>query len=210
MSKVYANSGKKKVKNYRDHYFQKAKKENYPARSVYKLQEMDKSFRFFRTGQKVLDLGACPGSWSLFAAQKVGRQGLVVSADLTVPETVFPPQVQFFQEDVFKRSENFSALLENHAPFDIVMSDMAPKTTGIRLTDQTRSLELVEEAFAVATIYLATGGIFITKIFEGPDTREVADKIRLFFKRFKWFKPKSSRAESKEIFWVGLDFKGGK
>lgn len=198
------------MKNYQDYYFQKAKKENYPARSVYKLQEMNKSFHFFRPGQKILDLGACPGSWSLFAAEQVGTQGLIISADLNIPETVFPKQVHFFQEDVFERSENFSTVLEKYAPFDIVMSDMAPKTTGIRLTDQTRSLELVEEAFAVATTYLCTGGVFISKIFEGPDTRKVADKIRLFFKRFKWFKPKSSRAESKEIFWVGLDFKGGK
>ena len=81
------------MKTYRDHYFQKAKQENYPARSVYKLKEIEKSFRIFRAGQKVLDLGACPGSWSLFAAERVGRQGKVISADLNVPETVFPPQV---------------------------------------------------------------------------------------------------------------------
>ena len=198
------------MKTYRDHYFQKAKQENYPARSVYKLKEIEKSFRIFRAGQKVLDLGACPGSWSLFAAERVGRQGKVISADLNVPETVFPPQVVFCQEDVFDRSDDFAALLTAHAPFDIVMSDMAPKTTGVRFANQARSFELVEAAFDVARQYLKAGGVFIAKIFEGPDTRELADRLRKSFSRFKWFKPRSSRSESKEIFWVGLDFTGGK
>ncbi len=177
---------------------------------MYKLKEIEKSFRIFRAGQKVLDLGACPGSWSLFAAERVGRQGKVISADLNVPETVFPPQVVFCQEDVFDRSDDFTALLTAHAPFDIVMSDMAPKTTGVRFADQARSFELVEAAFDVARQYLNTGGVFIAKIFEGPDTRELADRLRKSFSRFKWFKPRSSRSESKEIFWVGLDFTGGK
>ena len=90
------------------------------------------------------------------------------------------------------------------------MSDMAPKTTGVRFADQARSFELVEAAFDVARQYLKAGGVFIAKIFEGPDTRELADRLRKSFSRFKWFKPRSSRSESKEIFWVGLDFTGGK
>ena len=95
------------MKEYRDHYFLKAKEEHYPARSVYKLKEIDSKFKIFRRGMRVLDLGAAPGSWSLGAAEKVGPQGLVLGCDLQPARTVFPPQVTFMQEDVFNRSEDF-------------------------------------------------------------------------------------------------------
>ena len=155
------------MKEYRDYYFLKAKKENYPARSVYKLQEMNKRFRLFKQGMKVLDLGAAPGSWSLYAAEKVGGNGLVLACDLQATETVFPQNVRFLQENVFERSLEFEALLEELGPFDMVISDMAPRTTGTKFTDQARSLELCLESVQVAEKYLKSGGNFITKIFMG-------------------------------------------
>ena len=100
------------MKEYRDHYFLKAKRENYPARSVYKLKELDAKFRLLRPGQKILDLGAAPGSWSLGAAEKVGSKGLVLACDIQSTETTFPPQVTFMQEDVFDRSSAFEAKLQ--------------------------------------------------------------------------------------------------
>ncbi|HIU17008.1 MAG TPA: RlmE family RNA methyltransferase [Candidatus Avidesulfovibrio excrementigallinarum] len=195
------------MKEYRDHYFLKAKRENYPARSVYKLKEIDKRFRVFRAGMKVLDLGAAPGSWSLGAAERVGEKGLVLGCDIQSTQTVFPPQVTFCQEDVFNRSEAFEAALAATGPFDVVMSDMAPQTTGTKFTDQARSLELCLEAFAVAQRYLAPGGTFIVKIFMGPDIMELLGPMRRSFSRVTAFKPQSSRAESKETFYVGLGFK---
>ena len=161
------------MKEYRDHYFLKAKRENYPARSVYKLKELDAKFKLFRQGMRVLDLGAAPGSWSLGAAEKVGQRGLVLGCDIQTTETAFPPQVTFMQEDVFNRSDAFEARLREMGPFDVVMSDMAPRTTGTKFTDQARSLELACEALEVARLHLKPGGSFIVKIFMGPDVGEL-------------------------------------
>lgn len=196
------------MKEYRDHYFLKAKREHYPARSVYKLKEIDVRFHIFARGMTVLDLGASPGSWSLGAAERVGPRGKVLACDLKPAETVFPEQVVFYQEDVFARSEAFEAALNAHAPFHVVMSDMAPQTTGTRFTDQARSLELCLEALAVADRYLIRGGSFVVKIFMGPDIMELVGAMRRRFRRVTSFKPKSSRAESKETFYVGLGFTG--
>ena len=187
------------MKEYRDYYFRKAKQENYPARSVYKLQEMDRAFRLFRPGMKVLDLGAAPGSWSLYAAERVGEKGRVLACDLQETDTVFPPCVLFLQEDVIERSPAFEELLRQSGPFDVVMS---------RFTDQARSLELCLEALAVADAHLKTGGTFIAKIFMGPDFQDLAGAVRQRYAAAKTFKPKSSRAESKEIFEVGMGFRG--
>lgn len=196
------------MKNYRDHYFLKAKQENYPARSVYKLKELDKRFNIFRKGMKVLDLGAAPGSWSLGAAEKVAPNGRVLACDIQDTETVFPKNVTFLRENVFERTEVFEQLLVDTGPFDVIMSDMAPRTTGTRFTDQARSLELCQEALAVAELYLAHGGALIVKIFMGPDVQELVQAMRPQFEKVAFFKPKSSRPESKEIFYVGLRFRG--
>ncbi|WP_298030087.1 RlmE family RNA methyltransferase [uncultured Desulfovibrio sp.] len=197
------------MKEYRDPYFFKAKRENYPARSIYKLKELDAKFRLLKPGMRVLDLGAAPGSWSLGAAEKVGFKGLVLGCDIQSTETVFPPQVLFMQEDVFQRSAVFDARLLELGPFDLVISDMAPRTTGIRFTDQARSLELAQEALAVACLHLKQGGNFVVKIFMGPDVQELLAPMRKAFGTVKSFKPKSSRAESKETFFTALGFRGG-
>lgn len=196
------------MKEYRDHYFLKAKRENYPARSVYKLKELDAKFHLLKPGMKVLDLGAAPGSWSLGAAEKVGKKGLVLACDIQETETVFPSQVTFMRENVFERSPGFEAKLIESGPFDLVMSDMAPRTTGTRFTDQARSLELALEALAVACLHLKEGGNFVVKIFMGPDIQELLVPMRKAFGTVKSFKPKSSRAESKETFFAGLTFRG--
>jgi 23S rRNA (uridine2552-2'-O)-methyltransferase len=173
------------MKRYRDHFFLKAKRENYPARSIYKLKELDDKFRLFRRGMKVLDLGAAPGSWSLGAAEKVGDKGLVVACDLAPTDTAFPATVRFFVEDVFARSPEFEAVLANTAPFDLVLSDMAPRTTGAKGTDQARSLDLCLEALAVAERCLARGGGFVAKLFMGPDARDLLRALRERFATVK-------------------------
>lgn len=196
------------MKKYRDHYFLKAKRENYPARSVYKLKEIAKRFPVFKPGMRVLDLGAAPGSWSLGAAELVGPNGSVLGADIQDTQTPFPGMVTFMREDVFNRSEAFSTELEARAPFDVVMSDMAPNTTGHRGTDQARSALLYEEALEVAKRYLAPGGSFIVKVFMGPDVHAYMKEMRRAFTTVKSFKPASSRSESMETFYIGLGFKG--
>jgi len=195
------------MKQYRDHYFKRAKAENYPARSVYKLQEMDVKFHLLKPGMKVLDLGAAPGSWTLFAAKKIGPAGHVLALDIQTTEQEFPENVHFMVHDAFEDSPELLAVLEPLFPFDLVMSDMAPRTTGVKFTDQARSLELCERARDVALKRLKHGGNFVAKIFEGPDAKVFQESLRPYFEKVRGFKPKSSRAESKETFLLGLGFR---
>lgn len=164
------------MKEYRDHYFLKAKQENYPARSVYKLKEIDGRFKIFRKGMKVLDLGAAPRLVVAWRGGTRGRSGQGIGLRIQSTVTVFPPNVEFHQEDVFRRSEAFERQLAETGPFHVVMSDMAPQTTGTKFTDQARSLELCLEALAVAEKYLVKGGSFVLKVFMGPDCRGAAQR----------------------------------
>ncbi|MBI5519199.1 MAG: RlmE family RNA methyltransferase [Desulfovibrio sp.] len=196
------------MKQYQDHYFKRAKAENYPARSVYKLQELDAKFGLLFPGMKALDLGAAPGSWTLYAAKKAGPKGFVLALDIQTTEQEFPENVTFLVHDAFEDSPELLALMEPHLPFDFVMSDMAPRTTGHKFTDQARSLELCERARDVALRRLKAGGNFVAKIFEGPDAKGFQESLRPYFDKVRGFKPKSSRAESKETFILGLGFRG--
>lgn len=196
------------MKEYCDYYARKARAENYPARSVYKLKEIAARFRIFRKGAKVLDLGAAPGSWTLGALEAVGQNGLVLACDLQSPKISFPRQVIFMVDNVLEPSPAFQEKLADLAPFDIVLSDMAPATSGARLADQARSLELAQMAFSTARKHLKQGGNFVVKIFMGPDIQELLAPMRKSFKSVKTFKPKSSRSESYETFFIGLDFSG--
>jgi 23S rRNA (uridine2552-2'-O)-methyltransferase len=193
--------------NPRDHYFRKAKKENFVARSVFKLEEIDKKFKLFKAGQSVLDLGATPGSWSQYASQKVGAQGRILAIDLN-PLEVKLKNVDFYQADIhdFDFEKYFlEQSLEPH--FDAVISDMAPKTTGIRMTDQARSFELCEMAFAAAQKYLKKNGFFICKLFHSDDFTQMRELIKKDFHKFEAVKPDSTRKISKEIFLIGLSKK---
>ena len=196
------------MKKYQDHFSKQARRDNYPARSVYKLKEMDKKFKLLGPGQCVLDLGAAPGSWSLYLAQKVGERGRVLAVDLNVPDIDFPEQVNFIQGDVFDEDSEAAARIRDNSPFDLVVSDMAPRTTGIKFTDQARSFNLAMEALSLARRYLMPRGGFVVKILEGPDIQELQREMKAVFKKVRHFKPRSSRAESKEIFLVGQDFQG--
>jgi len=196
------------MKKLHDHYFKLAKKENYPARSVYKLKELDAEFKLLRPGLKVLDLGAAPGSWTLYAAQKVGPAGRVLSVDINPTDTPFPENVTFMVADALDPGPELSAVILSMKPFHLVISDMAPRTTGQRFADQARSLELVEQALAMAGTCLVHGGHFVAKVFMGPDVKAFTDSMRGAFEKVKTAKPKSSRSESFEHFIVGLGFKG--
>lgn len=192
--------------NPKDYYFKQAKKENYAARSVFKLQEIEQRFRLFKQGYKILDLGAAPGSWSQFASEKVGKTGRVLGIDLQPIKITLPNSV-FVTGDM--RELDLAAVLvqyEFQPPFDIVMSDMAPKTTGIRITDQTRSRELCDLALSVAERYLRPGGHFIAKLFHSDEFDEFRDALKARFKEVQVLRPKSTRKESKEVFLIGLRF----
>ncbi|WII71521.1 RlmE family RNA methyltransferase [Bdellovibrio sp. 22V] len=190
--------------NPRDHYFKKAKQENFAARSVFKLEEIDKKYKLFKPGQTILDLGASPGSWSQYASRMAGEKGRVLGVDLS-PVTVSLKNAVFIQADL--RDLNLEEIFKEHGfepPFDLVLSDMAPKTTGIRLTDQARSMELCELALDVARRFLKKDGHFVCKLFHSDDFGKLRDEIKKSFTKFEAVRPDSTRKISKEIFLIGI------
>lgn len=186
-----------------DHYTLKARQEDYPARSVFKLREIDEKYHILKNGNRVLDLGASPGSWAKYAAQKVGSGGRVIGVDLNAPEFVFTDPMRFIQADVSETAPDF---LKEEGPFDLVLTDMAPKTTGHKGVDQIKSAELVMAAFQWARVLLKPGGTFVFKVFQGNEAEGVFREIGPYFKTMRRVKPKSSRKISPEIFGVGFGF----
>ena len=184
-----------------DHYSRQAKKDRYPARSVYKLKEIQSRYRLIRPGDKVLDLGCSPGSWLLYAAEIAGEKGKVIGIDL-IPVTIgLPPQASVHVGDV--RALEDSLLEKLGQNFNTVISDMAPSTTGIKGVDETRSLDLCTAALAVARRFLAPGGTFLCKIFQGADFDAFSRRVKKNFSKQKIFKPQSSRKASREIYMIG-------
>ncbi|MFH7325487.1 RlmE family RNA methyltransferase [Desulfurivibrio sp. C05AmB] len=197
------------MKQVQDHYFHKAKKAGYPARSVYKLEEAQQKFKLLKAGDRVLDLGCQPGSWSLYAARVIGPRGLVVGVDLNPG----PIQVRggapfhFVLGDITK--ETVQTRVRSICPlYDAIVSDMAPRTTGNRWADQQHSLRLARTVLEIAETLLRPGGNFYCKVFEGEDFKELVEEARLRFAKARVFKPKSSRSESREVFLLGQGFQG--
>ncbi len=231
-----------------DHYAKKAKKEHFPARSVYKLEEIQKKFRVIRPKDRVLDLGCAPGSWLKYAADIAGAGGRVVGVDLKDVDTrELPENVMFCKGDILSLAEEFSAELTGElaeadsqwqagepdievvdepgggpedgesdaaraaalreavdGEYDVVLSDMAPNTTGIRSVDAARSFVLAEAALRIADRMLAPGGSFVVKIFQGDDFDGFIRTVKEQYRSRKIYKPQSTRKESKEIYVIGI------
>ena len=188
-----------------DHYTQRAKREKYPARSVYKLDEIQQKFRLIKKNDKVLDLGCFPGSWLLYAAELTKHDGRVVGIDLKPVEIQLPPHVKTYTGDILSLDDNFFDRVGHY--FNVVLSDMAPATSGQKNVDAARSFELCWAALSIAQEVLSPGGSFVCKIFQGEDFNEFAATVWGSFKSQKIFKPQSSRKASKEIFIVGMGFR---
>ncbi|MGB5350256.1 MAG: RlmE family RNA methyltransferase [Polyangiales bacterium] len=184
-----------------DHHGRRARREGYPARSVYKLQEIDRRIGLFTKGQRVLDLGASPGSWTLYAAEKVGPSGRVLGIDLNDPELALPAHAEIRTLDAFEADPKSLG-----GPFDLVISDMAPKTSGQRHADQFRSYELVIRALELAKAVLEPGGSFVAKIFQGAEFEDARRAMREVFGKVRTIRPEATRDESYELFLVGLGF----
>ena len=189
----------------RDHYSKRAKAENYPARSVYKLEEIDLRTRLLRSGDRVIDLGAAPGSWTLYAANKVGDRGQVVAVDRSALGVGVPSNVVFVEADVFELDAEALRELGGEKGFDAVISDMAPRTSGHRFVDQSRSFELFSRALEIAALTLRPGGRFTGKIFFGEDFEVARNMMRGLFSKERVMKPSSVRSESFEVYLVGLN-----
>ncbi len=195
------------MKKVRDYYFKKAKQEKYPARSVFKLEEAQKRFKVLKKGDTVLDLGCSPGSWSIYAAKQIGPSGRVIGVDLhTTQKYAFAgaAPMELLKADIYSE-EIFSKLAAT--TFNVVLSDMAPATSGHKFSDHQRSLELSRRALEIAITVLEKGGNFYCKVFQGEDFSEYVDEVRAFFKKVKVVKPKSSRMESREVFVLAMDLK---
>lgn len=191
----------------KDHFFRKAKAENFAARSVYKLQEIDERWKLLRPSDQVLDLGASPGSWSQYSAQRIGPRGRVLGIDLS-PVSLKIKNASFVQADL--RDVNFDLCLKDLGfgdLFDVVLSDMAPNTTGIRSVDQDRSFSLCEMALEVAEKHLKKSGNFVCKYFHSSDFKTLHTRLSRVFHRVEALKPESTRKISKEIFLIGLNKK---
>ena len=206
--------GKKKsssrawLKEHHDDIFvQRAQKEGYRSRAVYKLMEINDKDQILRRGMSVLDLGSAPGGWSQVAAKLVGEAGRVVASDILSMDAL--PDVVFVQGD-FTEQETYDRIVAslNDKPLDVVLSDMAPNMSGMPEVDQPRSMYLVELATELAERALAPGGAFITKVFQGEGFEPWFRQIRDRFDRVTTRKPSASRPRSREVYIVASGFKG--
>jgi 23S rRNA (uridine2552-2'-O)-methyltransferase len=187
-------------KQRRDTYVRQSKIDGYRARSAYKLIEIDKKFKIFKGGMSVIDIGAAPGSWSQYVSKTV-KNGKLISIDLKEMENIentIQIKGDFNEHDVQMKIKN---KLDNKEP-DVIMSDMAVNTTGIKNIDSIQTGELCKEAMIFSKDVITEKGVFISKIFMGSTFNEIVALGKKIFKEVKVFKPKSSRRDSKESFII--------
>lgn len=190
----------------KDHYFKKAKKESFLARSVYKLEEIDQKYSVLRAGDKVVDLGYHPGSWIQYTSQKVGADGNVIGIDIRPlnKKLAHLKNVQLLEMDAFSVTKPED--LGGDGFFDVVLSDMAPNTTGIRSVDQDRSLALVEKVFEILPVFLKENGNLVIKVFDSQGAQDYLKSQKHLFEKLNFLKPKSTRSVSKEFFVIGKKY----
>ena len=191
-----------------DHFTLKARKMGYPARSVFKLEEIQKKWSLIKRGKPVLDVGAAPGSWTLFALRTLGKGACVTAVDLKPLTVKAPPGtiLRFRQGDAF--TPESADFLAEGGLYGCVLSDAAPSTSGNRLVDTQKSWNLVMRVIDLAEAYLTPGGNLVVKIFQGGDENEVRDRIKSLFREVKTFKPKAVRSDSMETYMIGRGFIG--
>ena len=187
------------MRQVQDHWFREAKRLGYRSRAAFKLTEIDDKRKILKKGDTVLDAGAAPGSWCQVAAKRVGPGGRVVAVDLKrIDRHLMPDSVELVECD-FNEFDPGSVGIDL---FDVLLSDMAPDTTGDPFGDHHRSIRLCNELLDRAAIWLRPGGNLVMKVFEGEAYRDLLDRTATLFEKSKGFKPKASRAESVEMFVV--------
>lgn len=192
----------RKINRWEDHYTRRAREEQWLARSVYKIEEIDKKVRLLHAGDRVLDLGCYPGSWSQYSVSKTGPKGHVVGVDLKKPDRFFSPCFKFIQADVL--SVDVEYIAKEVGPRDVVISDLAPATSGIRVTDASRSMELALKALSIGLAVLKTGGHFLCKVFEGPDVTALRAELARHFSKVQTLRPSAVRKASTEIYLLAM------
>ncbi len=192
-------------KRLNDHYLKQSRVDSFRSRAAYKLEEIDKKYSLIKPGMKILDLGAAPGSWSQYIARKTGGKSSVIAIDLLPIEPI--EQVTILQGDL--RSKEKQDEIRKLAPkgLDLVLSDMAPDTTGIHYADADNSIELVTAALNLSYELLKPGGSFVAKVFEGEGYSELLRQTKKNFDFAKSYNPKASLASSRELYLVARFFK---
>jgi 23S rRNA (uridine2552-2'-O)-methyltransferase len=202
------SSGRWLSEHFSDEYVKQAQALGYRSRAVFKLKELDEREHLFKPGMVVLDLGAAPGGWSQYVAERIGKSGKIIALDLLPVEAI--PGVAFIQGD-FREEAVMAQLMAELAgrPVDVVLSDMAPNTTGTRAVDQPRAMYLAELALDTAREVLKPGGAFVVKLFQGPDFDAYVRDVRALFGKVSVRKPKASRDRSPEVYLVARSRKEG-
>lgn len=187
-----------------DVYVQKSKELGYRSRATFKILEIDNKFHIFKTGMKVVDIGSAPGGWSDVIVKKVGKNNVVAIDILKMDEI---EGVKFKQIDFNDESAKDFITESLHGKADVVMSDIAPNTTGNVSLDHLQIMALVEQAFNFAITILKQNGTFIAKVRQGGTENQLLTEIKQNFKIVKHFKPESSRKESSETYLIAMGFK---
>jgi 23S rRNA (uridine2552-2'-O)-methyltransferase len=168
---------------------------------VFKLEEIDQRLNLFRGVKNVVDLGAAPGSWSLYASGKVGPKGRVLAIDIKEIVQAFPPNVEVVQGDALSVT---SDVLARFCPYDLVLSDMAPNTSGNKIADQLRSAELFLRAVEVAKAFGREGSSFVGKLFMSGEFESVRKTLTEAYRQVRVIRPEGTRKQSTELFLVGI------
>lgn len=198
-------STKKELYGRADAWSRKARREGYPARSVYKLEEIAGKFNALRGARRVLDLGAAPGSWTCWLLDNIKEGGKVVAVDLKPLEAgrkALSRDLVFFQGDMQLKATQDAVIAEG--PYDAVLSDAAPNTSGSAAVDTALSAALAESALWIAARSLKEGGFFCAKIFQGGRQQQILESMKGMFEKARCFKPKACRKESFETYLIGL------
>lgn len=193
----------------KDHFFKQAKQQGLRARSAFKIEEIARRFSLLRKNARVLDLGAAPGGFLQVIAEAIGPGGMAIGIDIVPIRPFALQQVKVAVLDVL--ADDFDEKLDaiDAEPLDAVVSDMAPKTSGIRSTDEARSLRLVRKALEVSARRGKLGSSFAAKVFMGGEFEELREEVRALFSDVKIVRPEATRGASVEVYIVGLKKRAG-
>lgn len=186
----------------KDRFYFKAKKEGYPARSAYKLMELDKRFHIFKPGMRVIDLGAAPGGWMKVAQERLKGKGRLAGIDLLPIKFSLDPNAMFIQGDFLDEANQKTLIEFLGGKADWILSDMSPNISGIKFRDEFQSYELVKKAFEFAKENLKPGGSFLFKIFPGPELEEFRPELKQYFQKVRTIVPEATRKSSTEVYLV--------
>jgi 23S rRNA (uridine2552-2'-O)-methyltransferase len=191
----------------RDYYYRKSKEENYRSRAAYKLLETAKKYRFMKSGNVVVDLGAAPGGWMQAARKIVGDKGFVLGVDVRFIEPLGFPNVQALTGDIADSQivDSIRGLLPRRA--DVVVSDVSPNISGVWELDHARQIDLAQRSLLIGTTIMKAGGNFFVKVFQGDMLNNFVKEVKQHFGFVKLVKPRASRAKSAEIFVLGMRMK---